>query len=358
MRAAAAFAGLLAAMTLVACVAASRSQALERVALLDAAWAAARSSRDAAVRARAVGDAQRVGECFEFLVRHMPARDLGMNVSMLADTVAYALEARDTFPFAAAVPWHIFLNDVLPYSVLAEPRNPWRPLFFRYFATSNKTAALRADNMTLAAVGFWMNTYGWRMTTPWIHYVESQTDTINGYSPFQVLAAHNASCTGLSEFMVACFRSIGVPARIAGTPHWNLGNVTCPRGDASPDCGNHDWVEVWAGGGWGFVDQMDSRYPLNTSWFFPGHAKSQVPGTLNHSIFATSWAPAAMVQADWGGDDDPLARPVDYFPMVWDWHDRVTSAWDVTRRYLATPNRTVPNTTAAHRAPRPRPRRQ
>jgi hypothetical protein len=186
--------------------------------------------------------------------------------------------------------------------------------------------------MTIAEAAQWMNVHAWYMVPPKIVFVSGGRVGINQYSPFQVLAAHNASCTGLSEFLVACLRTVGIPARIAGTPHWNLPRAVCPHGDASAACGNHDWVEVWAGGAWAFVDEDGDRR-LNRSWFFPGHSKHQRGGTFNHSIYATSWAPSAVMAAMFGGGDDPLAVPAPYFPMVWDWRDRISSAWDVTARY-------------------------
>jgi hypothetical protein len=60
------------------------------------------------------------------------------------------------------------------------------------------------------------------------------------YSP---LVHSNSSCTGLSVFLVAAYRSVGIPARVAGVPHWLKGPSICPDGDESPDCGNHNWGE-------------------------------------------------------------------------------------------------------------------
>ena len=36
----------------------------------------------------------------------------------------------------------------------------------------------------------------------------------------------------MSIFLISALRSVGIPARMAGTPDWILGG------------GNHDWVEV------------------------------------------------------------------------------------------------------------------
>ena len=63
-----------------------------------------------------------------------------------------------------------------------------------------------------------------------------------------------ATCTGLSFLLVDAFWSVGIPARMAGTPMWT--NMK----------GNHSWVEVWVDGEWYFTEY----YPedLNKSWFY------------------------------------------------------------------------------------------
>lgn len=273
---------------------------------------------------------EEIRECLLFLLTYMPQRDTNLSVGFITDSVAYALLARATFPWASEIPWPIFLNDVLPYSVLAEPRDPWRPLFFHYY---HRKLRLNATTDVIR-VTEWMNQFAWDIVTPPIEFAAGPLNGLNAYSPFEVMRRHNSSCTGLSIFLVSALRSIGVPARVAGTPHWNLGPSVCPEGDASDACGNHDWVEVWSNGSWAFVDER-GRIPVNTSWFFPNWTKHQVPGTMNHSIFATSWMPSADVVRYFGGDNDTSAVPVPYFPMVWDWYDEITSAWDVTARYLS-----------------------
>jgi hypothetical protein len=283
-----------------------------------------------------------------YLVQFMPQSDLDtLPIDTVRDTVAYAFAAQRAFPFwginatttsssnKTLIPWAIFLNDVLPYATLTEQRDNWRPLFFEYF--SSHAPALTDGTITnIDAAVRWMNQFAWNIVAPPIVFNASGNPTgLNEYSPFEVMAAHYASCTGLSVFLVSCLRSIGIPARVAGTPHWNLGNKTCPQGDASPDCGNHDWVEVWSDdGAWSFVDER-GQIALNTSWFFPEHVRHQQPNSLNHSIFATSYAPAEYIAASYGGDDDVLAVPSPFFPMAWDWGNPQVPAWDVTLRYLS-----------------------
>ena len=60
------------------------------------------------------------------------------------------------------------------------------------------------------------------------------------------LAFGYASCTGVSIFFIDALRSVGIPARIAGTPAWNSVYTN----------GNHNWLEVWTGetDGWQFIE--------------------------------------------------------------------------------------------------------
>merc|ERR1711879_1101771 len=54
-----------------------------------------------------------------------------------------------------------------------------------------------------------------------------------------------ASCTGVSILFVDALRSVGVPARLVGTPAWN----------GKPERGNHNWVEIWLGNGKGLAGE-------------------------------------------------------------------------------------------------------
>lgn len=274
-----------------------------------------------------------VDECLDFLFRFMPATDKPvLPLSYISETVSLALVARHTMPWGLDVPWHIFLNDVLPYSSLSEPRERWRPLFFTYY--SSIPALTQNKTLSLADAATYMNTYGWNIRSPKIVFrADPNPVGVWDYDPFSVLFNGYASCTGLSIFLVSAMRSIGLPARVAGTPHWNLGPQLCPNGDESNDCGNHDWVETWANGGWAFIDE-DGNTVLNTSWFVPDWTEHQSPNGLNHSIFAASWANSSYVLQQYGGDSDPLATAFPYFPMVWNWTVFVGSGWDVTSRYL------------------------
>ena len=133
-------------------------------------------------------------------------------------------------------------------------------------------------------------------------------------------------------FLTAACRAVGIPARVAGVPHWDKGSETCPDGDADAACGNHNWVEVWVDGEWAFVDQ-DGNKELNTGWFYPGDTGFQQPGTTNHSIFSSSWAPPSTLPAELYPNSSPSVAEDEHYPMVWDWGYTGVPAWDVTLRY-------------------------
>ncbi len=115
-----------------------------------------------------------------------------------------------------------------------------------------------------------------------------------------------------------------------GVPHWRLGSVICPLADDSPECGNHNWVEVYVDGQWHFIDQWNQAGALDSAWFYPEFSKqNSIHHQGNHSIYATSFLPLEEMGIDYpsGGE------PADHFPMVWDWSNTQVRAWDVSGRY-------------------------
>ena len=124
-------------------------------------------------------------------------------------------------------------------------------------------------------------------------------------SPDESIQSGVATCTGLSILLVDACRSVGIPARVAGTPMWS--NMR----------GNHTWVEVWDGD-WHFAGAAEpDPAGLDHGWFVEDAAKAQrdVP---QHAIYATSFR-----------------RTDTYFPLVWLPGDKSVAAVNVTDRYLA-----------------------
>ena len=62
-----------------------------------------------------------------FLARHRPPRDASIDPAILIDAVDLSVRAHAEFPWASSVPEEIYLNSVVPYAVLDETRENWRP---------------------------------------------------------------------------------------------------------------------------------------------------------------------------------------------------------------------------------------
>ncbi|CAD7929275.1 unnamed protein product [Amoebophrya sp. A25] len=286
----------------------------------------------------------------------------------------------------------LFLNDVAPYAVFTEPRTNWRKVFYRFLLPLLK----EADSATaLISV---INSKVWNLfTNEPIRFFAAGADEINNFGIADFLngtftGGHpGSSCTGMAIFTVACLRTVGIPARAAGVAHWNRGNSSCPDGDASPNCGNHNWVEVWNGTQWHFLSpapQEGGPKPLDQGWFFPNPIDTLRPLNGNHSLYATSWKKTPLFQLEKevvsdvslndesrGNVNFPLNLPsvygeqlevgksslrwirndesflgnsysddeiaVDHFPMVWASRedgpldtDAEVQGWDVTCRYI------------------------
>ena len=228
-----------------------------------------------------------------FLVAYMPQGDRDtMRLDLLRENVEYAYRARETYPWTRALPDSVFLNDVLPYAVVDEVRDSWRPDFYARFArraagAADVRAAIDSINRHIAA-------------DVAVEYNTAREKT--NQSPSESMRQHMASCTGLSVLLVDALRAAGIPARFAGTPAWH------------DDRGNHSWVEVWIDGRWHFTEYY---FPgrLDYAWFFADAGQAS-PDDRAHGIFAVSFRPAG-----------------DWFPMVWSEDSREVHGVNVTQRY-------------------------
>ena len=272
-------------------------------------------------------------DCIDFINVHMSPEDrIFLTADFIESNAKQALSTRDKFPWGSQISDIMFLNDVLPYISLREPLDNWRSGNFTTFMVD-----LVKDCSDIPCAVTALNTNAWSITHPPIIFEPSQANKINSYSPLETIRRGNASCTGLSIFLVDALRSVGIPARVAGTPHWDLGPEKCPKGDADALCGNHNWVEVFIPGqGWSFVDQRrpDLKVlPLNESFFYPEQAQRQRGENDNHSIFATSFASPGwlMTQPEYwfGAGIFPAYR----FLMVWDLSSIAVRAWNVGALY-------------------------
>jgi predicted esterase len=245
-----------------------------------------------------------------FLMDNMPATDRAtLGSDRLMQELTLAFEARTNFPWAAAVPERIFFNDVLPYASLDEPRDPWRPQFYRLASEivrgcTNATEAAQALNREF-------------FTRIGVHYNVARKR--NNQSPKESIEQGKATCTGLAIILVDACRSVGIPARIVGVPEW------------AQKEGNHTWVEIWDGD-WFFTgaDEYDP-HGLDRGWF--NHDAALTARSLNPSnqVYATSWR-----------------RTGQYFPLAWDPDSRVVPGLNVSARYAALETNATPAARVMH----------
>ena len=239
-----------------------------------------------------VPQAQRTA--MQFLIENMPARDAAtLRADYLLTNVALAQEAMATAPWRADLPEDIYLNDVLPYACLNEQRDSWRAKLREI------SAPLVADCKTPGEAAHRLN----QKLFPLLKVRYSTARKRADQCPTESMASGIATCTGLSILLVDACRSVGVPARVVGTPMWS--NMR----------GNHTWVEVWDDG-WHFAGAAEpDAKGLDRGWFVhdASQAKKDVP---QHAIYASSFKRNGLS-----------------FPLVWAPEVTWVAAVNVTERY-------------------------
>ncbi len=232
-----------------------------------------------------------------FLIANMPDTDLqALSASYLLKNVSLAYQARSGAPWKAALPTDVFLNDVLPYACLNEARDDSRATL------RAKSLPLIAGARTSGGAAQALN----RAIFPLFGVKYSTARNRPDQAPTETIASGKATCSGLSILLVDACRSVGVPARVAGTPLW------------SDKSGNHTWVEIWDDGGWHFLgaSEPDDK-GLDHAWFQHNAslARRDVP---QNAIYASSFAKTDLS-----------------FPLVWAPQITWVSAVNVTDRYTA-----------------------
>ncbi|MDG1984977.1 MAG: transglutaminase domain-containing protein [Planctomycetota bacterium] len=234
-------------------------------------------------------------EAARFLRAHRPARDAALPAELLTENLRLALAARDRFPWAQGVTEELFLNDVLPYAVLDEKRESWRPMILEL------TAPVVAECKTAAEAVQAINRDLYDKIK--VHYNTGRKRPNACAS--ESIAQGRATCTGLTILFVEACRSVGIPARAAGVFLWH------------DDRGNHTWPEVWVDGRWQFTgaDEFDPK-GLNRGWFVADAARATA-GDAKHGVWASSWATSETS-----------------FPLAWAPKNTAVAAVEVTARYV------------------------
>ena len=211
-----------------------------------------------------------------FLVENMPQRDLqNLTADFLLTQATQAAEIQAGTPWE--IPESLYLNYVLPYANVDEPREPWRQQLNQIckpLIENCQTPAETAQRLNEQLFGKIQVRYS------------TQRKRAN-QAPSESMEQGLASCTGLSILLVDACRSVGVPARLAGIPSW-------PNKQ-----GNHTWVEIWDDG-WHFTGAAEpSGQGLNHGWFQGDASLAKKDSRLN-AIYAVSFKKTDTV-----------------FPMVW-----------------------------------------
>jgi hypothetical protein len=256
-----------------------------------------------------------------FLRENMPAFDRA-NEATLFDggiveptvNISLAVKANTTaFPWAAGVSRSAFNDYVLPYANVNEARNNWRPLLYRLLAplVAGDNVTTLEDAADAINAGMW-KALG-REDKP-IVFKSEQTPLI--YDPMSTIVYGFASCTGVSILYVDALRSVGIPARVVGTPAWN----------GKESNGNHNWVEVLLEGGWSFNEAAPAgpgeKFGTPCDKWFCTKAKfvaGAAPANATE-VFAAKFSQTGKTR----------------FPMAWDLQNKDVPGIDRSAYYAAT----------------------
>ena len=230
-----------------------------------------------------------------FLVENMPAGDAQtLKADFLIENVRLSYQTRAKAPWREQVPGDVFLNDVLPYASMSEERDAWRARL------QDLCAPIVAGCKTPGEAAQRLNQQLFKLTN--VRYSTDRKRPDQNIT--ETIQSGKATCTGLSILLVNACRSVGVPARVAGTPMW--ANMR----------GNHTWVEIWDGG-WHFTGAAEpDAQGLDRGWFVhdASQARADVP---RHAIYATSFKPTGLS-----------------FPLVWAPQISSVASVNVTDRYV------------------------
>lgn len=231
-----------------------------------------------------------LSESLAFLKRHMP-QDMSVSEEDLRANTDFACQARRGLK--VAVPDEVYANYVLPFRIVDEPLDLWRRPFFTALSPLVADKSCIEDAVQAVIPAVWNTLRNAPSVKPLLALKPDQLEqslapiVFKGNQTPQIMAPISqtltlgyASCTGLSILAVAALRSVGIPARMVGTPQWN-----------TKAGGNHDWIEVWMGpDNWKFFDADPRQNPIsfNEVWFVPSPANHAIKGNL-YGISTPVW---------------------------------------------------------------------
>ncbi|MFT3789423.1 MAG: transglutaminase domain-containing protein [Tepidisphaeraceae bacterium] len=208
----------------------------------------------------------------------------------------------DVKPWSNDIPEELVQAYILPNTNVDETSEDWRAVLTPIAREITKDAPSMSD----AALA--LNRDLFKRVN--VQYHPTKRPKPN-QSPSESMSAGFASCSGLSILLVDACRSVGIPARLVGTPAW-----ANKQGDANGNhAGNHTWVEVWDGSCWRFLGASEVS-AFDQTWF-NANASLADSSTFSHGIYAV------------GGRRDSAL----HFPMVWNADNQSVPGIDVSDYY-------------------------
>ena len=135
-----------------------------------------------------------------FLVENMRPTDLqNLKADYLLQNVHQAYRAWDGVPWKKDIPEEVFLNNVLPYSVINERRDDWRKDFYDRFHPLVKDAKSPGEAAVI------LNKNVFKMVNVKYSTGRKKPDQ----SPYESMETGLASCSGLTVILVDACRSVG-----------------------------------------------------------------------------------------------------------------------------------------------------
>ncbi|MFM7059142.1 MAG: transglutaminase-like domain-containing protein [Planctomycetota bacterium] len=231
-----------------------------------------------------------------FLIENMPTRDLkSLSSEFLLENSRLTWQALRERPWAKDIPKDVIHDALLPYASVSETRDRWRARFHQQFTPLIQNCKTPSE---AAAI---LN----QQVFPLVNVKYSTQRRRADQSPLESIETGLASCTGLSILLIDACRSVGIPARLVGTPLW------------SDNSGNHTWVEIWDKG-WHFTGACEpTGNLLDQGWFIDRASKARTDHRL-HAIYAVTFRKNGHV-----------------FPMVWARDAQDVNAVNVSDRYIA-----------------------
>jgi O-antigen ligase len=165
-----------------------------------------------------------------FLLVNMSERDLKtLSADFILSNIRYAFKARSSLLFDRNIPEDVFLNYILPYAVLNERRDNWRPLFYdKFIEIIRMSPSFEEALMNLNRDLFNM----FRIVFLNIDIYSSMN------SPLETIKKGCGSCLELAIMFIDACRAVGIPARLVIIPQWPHSRL------------GHAWSEVYVNGRW------------------------------------------------------------------------------------------------------------